>query len=83
MISTFVGAIPSPYTFTLSEAEVAELLLVPISHLRKPSVFRDDVRLEDGEFHRMPIYVYEGHVIFGATARILEQFLTLTKDAPL
>ena len=83
MISTFVGVIPSPYTFTPSDAEVAEVLFVPVSHLRKPSSFRDDVRLEDGEFHRMPIYVYDGHVIFGATARILEQFLTLTKDAPL
>ena len=83
MISTFVGAIPSPYAFTPSEDEVAEVLLVPISHLRKPTSRRDDVRLEDGEFHRMPIYVYDGHVIFGATARILEQFLSLTKDAPL
>ena len=83
MISTFVGAIPSPYAFTPSEAEVAEVLLVPVSHLRKPTSFRDDVRLEAGRFHRMPIYVYDGHVIFGATARILEQFLSLTKDAPL
>lgn len=83
MISTFVGSIPYPYTFTPSEVEVAEVLLVPISHLRKPTSFRDDVRLENGEFHRMPIYVYDGHVIFGATARILEQFLSLTKDAPL
>ena len=83
MISTFVGAIPSPYTFTPSEAEVDEVILVPVSHLRKPSSYRDDVRLEDGRFHRMPIYVYNGHVIFGATARILEQFLSLTIDAPL
>ena len=84
MISAFVGSIPSPYTFTPSEAEVAEVVLAPVSHLRKPSSFRDDVRLkEDGAFHRMPIYVYEGHVIFGATAMILEQFLSLTKDAPL
>ena len=83
MISTFVGAIPSPYTFTPSEVEVAEVLLVPVSHLRKPTSFRDEVRLEDGEFRRMPIYVYDGHVIFGATARILEQFLSLTRDAPL
>lgn len=83
MISTFVGTIPYPYTFTPSEVEVAKVLLVPISHLRKPTSFRDDVRLENGEFHRMPIYVYDGHVIFGATARILEQFLSLTKDAPL
>lgn len=83
MISTFVGTIPYPYTFTPSEVEVAKVLLVPISHLRKPTSFRDDVRSENGEFHRMPIYVYDGHVIFGATARILEQFLSLTKDAPL
>ncbi len=83
MISTYVGAIPSPYTFTPSKVEVAETLLAPVSRLRRPSSFRDEVRLEDGEFHRMPTYVYDGHVIFGATARILEQFLRLTKDAPL
>lgn len=83
MISAFVGSIPSPYAFTPSEVEVAEVVLAPVSHLRKPSSFRDDVRLKDGEFHRMPIYVYDGHVIFGATAMILEQFLSLTKDAPL
>ncbi len=83
MISTFVGTIPSPYTFTPSQAEVDEVILAPISHLRKATSFRDDVRLEDGKLHRMPIYVYDGHVIFGATARILEQFLSLTKDAPL
>ena len=83
MISTFVGSISSSYSFAPSEAEVAEILFVPVSHLRKPSSYRDDVRLEDGQFHRMPIYVYDGHVIFGATARILEQFLTLTKDVPL
>ena len=83
MISTYVGAIPSPYVFTPSEIEVAEVLRVPISRLRDPASRRDEAHLHGDKFSKMPVFVYEGHVIFGATARILDQFIALTADARL
>ncbi len=83
MISTFVGSIPSPYRFRPSKLEVAEVLTVPISHLRNQEFVREEVRLDGGDLVSMPCYSYEGNVIFGATARILGQFLELTADAPL
>ena len=83
MISTYVGAIPSPYVFTPSEIEVAEVLRVPISRLRDPASRRDEAHLRGDKFSKMPVFVYEGHVIFGATARILDQFIALTADARL
>ena len=83
MITTFVGAIPSPYTFSPSAAEVEGVLQVPLSHLRDPSSRRAEARVADGRLVSMPTFVHNGHVIFGATARILDQFLELTGDIPL
>ena len=83
MISTYVGMVPSRYRFSPSSIEVAEVLTVPLTHLRDPSAFRVETHLEGDSFRTMPVFVYEGHVIFGATARILDQFLSVTAELPV
>jgi len=77
-ISPFVGLIPYPYPFRLNPLEVAMVFDVPVSVLTDPSVgcsyirARDDgATIIDYEFH------IDGHVIWGATARIVRHFLTL------
>ncbi len=82
LISTFVGTIPYPYEFAPSEAEVAEVLEVPISTLMDKDSARDEVRVRDGELVNSVSYTYDGHLIFGATARILNRFLELLDTAP-
>ena len=82
LISTFVGTIPYPYKFAPSEAEVAEVLEVPISTLLDHDSARDEVRVRDGELVNSVSYSYNGHLIFGATARILSRFLELLDTAP-
>lgn len=83
LISAFVGTIPYPYDFKPSEHEVAEVLEVPLTHLRDRSNLRWDSRLTDGRIHNWPAYVYDGHVIFGATAKILSNLLEVIGDAPV
>ena len=84
MISTYVGAIPAGYPFTPSAVEVESVLQPPLSHLRNPSSRRWEARLRpDGSIDNMPAFAYGDDVIFGATARILDQFLTLTARIPL
>ncbi len=83
MITTYVGVVQSPYRFVPSSIEVAEVLTVPLSHLRDPGAYRVETHLEGDAFRTMPVYVHEGHVIFGATARILDQFLRVTADLPV
>jgi 8-oxo-dGTP pyrophosphatase MutT (NUDIX family) len=83
MISTYVGAIPSPYAFTPSSIEVAEVLLPSIADLRDADTVREEARLEGDDVVTMPCYTFDGHVIFGATARILGQFIDLTRDVEL
>ena len=82
LISTFVGTIPYPYNFVPSEAEVAEVLEVPIKALMDHETARDEVRVRDGELVNSVSYSYDGHLIFGATARILNRFLELLDTAP-
>ena len=82
LISTYVGAIPYPYEFKPSEIEVAEVLEVPIHTLLDRDNKRDEVRVANGLLVNSPVYSYRGHLVFGATARILERFIELLESAP-
>ena len=82
LIATTVGTIPYPYNFKPSALEVAEVLEVPISALMNGESHRDEMRLVGGELVNLPSYVYQGHVIFGATARVLSRFLELLETVP-
>jgi 8-oxo-dGTP pyrophosphatase MutT (NUDIX family) len=79
-ISPFVGLIPYPYPFRPNPMEVAIVFDAPVSVLADPSVGRryirardDGATIEDYEFH------VNGHVIWGATARIIHRFLEVVK----
>ena len=77
LTSPFAGAIPYPYDFNPSEDEVAEVLEVPVSSLMDSANRRDEIRVADGDLEYAPAFAYDGHIIFGATARILHRFLQL------
>lgn len=70
VISPFVGFIPHPYPFRADSKEIREIFSVPLSFLTDEANFRED-------FYS---YQYEGHLIWGATARILRQFIDLLKS---
>jgi 8-oxo-dGTP pyrophosphatase MutT (NUDIX family) len=79
LVRPFVGRItvPGPYPFTHSEIEVAEILEVPLDHLRDPANVVAELRHYQGRDVMMYSYAWREHLIWGATARILRQFLDL------
>ncbi len=77
IISPFVAYIPWPYQFKLNEEETAELIEVPISSLLDKSCLEQRSDVLDGEVVDAYYYHYQGNVIWGATARILHQFLDI------
>ena len=81
-IQVYVGTIDYPYDFKPSDLEIAEVLEVPLSVLQSPSSIRSETRWEDGQYIDVRSYAYNGHLIFGATARILQQFLSVLEDGP-
>lgn len=81
VVSTFVGTIPYPYEFHTSAVEVAEVLEIPLVNLMDKANRRDEVRIVNGKLDYAPVFAHEGHIIFGATAKILDQFLALLENA--
>ena len=86
LVSTYVGRVssPAPYPFAPSAIEVAELLAVPLPHLHEPSTLNAAPapwRDPDGRSRLVPppSYRFGEHLIWGATARMLRQFLELTR----
>ncbi|TET39810.1 MAG: CoA pyrophosphatase [Dehalococcoidia bacterium] len=77
LITPFVALIPYPYEFTVNTDEIEELLEVPLSALLDEKNYREEFQIYQGIPYRGSFYEYRGKVIWGATARILKQFLDL------
>jgi 8-oxo-dGTP pyrophosphatase MutT (NUDIX family) len=81
IVSPYVGRVtrPGPYPFAPSGYEVAELLEVPLPHLHDPSTLNREPAPWRERLVPPPSYSFGEHVIWGATARVLQQFLELTR----
>jgi len=79
VITPFVGIIPFPYDFTLSQGEVRYLIYLPLSYL-----LTADYKIEPAEFkgknRQAPAIYYEGERIWGATCRMLLQLRRILRD---
>ena len=82
LMSTFVGTIPYPYEFAPSDIEVADILEAPISDLTDPRNFSFEVRTVQGQPLECPEFRYQGHRIWGATGRVLNNFLRKLDKVP-
>jgi len=79
-VRPFVGWLREwPYPFRYAPREVASLLEVPLDHLADPDTLVDDVREVDGRSVVFPSYRWGDHRIWGATARILTNFLDVCR----
>jgi 8-oxo-dGTP pyrophosphatase MutT (NUDIX family) len=77
IVTPIVGLFPYPYPFKVSEVEIAELIEVPLSSLLDKDCFSEREILRGGGKEVVYAYQYGKHIIWGATARILKQFLDL------
>ena len=79
LVTPYVGVLKtnSEYPFVINHHEVVEVVQVPLSHLLDDRNMELEVRQFKGKQVLVPAYTYEGHRIWGATARMLHQFLEL------
>jgi 8-oxo-dGTP pyrophosphatase MutT (NUDIX family) len=78
-IHPFVAHRPTAPTFTPDPVEVAEVLEVPLARLLDPSI-RQVEYWQDPNFEsprRVPFFYIQGQVVWGATAMILSELVTL------
>jgi len=79
-VAPFVGAIPYPVAFAPRPGEVESIIEVPLSYLLDPMVVEERPVKWQGRDVMTLVYHYKGHAIWGATARILADFLTVMRD---
>ncbi len=77
VITPFVGFVPYPYPFVASASEINDIFFVPLRVLMDPREFRHQERVIGQYYYSGPVCDYNGHVIWGATGRILKQLVAL------
>ncbi len=78
-VTPYVGWLKRyPYTWRMSDSEVAYLLEVPLDHLLHPATLIPDRRIVNGQPYVFPSYQFADDLIWGATARMLTNFLDVT-----
>ncbi len=77
VISPYVAAIPWPYAFKVDGWETEEIIEVPISALLNKDCLRRESDVLEGRVVKTYLYHYQERVIWGATARIVKQFLDI------
>ncbi len=77
IVTPIVGLFPYPYPFKISEVEIAELIEVPLASLLAEDCLSEREIFRGDRQEVVYAYQYGNHVIWGATARILKQFLDL------
>jgi 8-oxo-dGTP pyrophosphatase MutT (NUDIX family) len=81
VISPFVGLISYPYNFKPDKWETEELLEVPIEALLLKDSFSETMTIQNGEEIETLFYDCGEISIWGATAKILKQFLDIYTDS--
>jgi 8-oxo-dGTP pyrophosphatase MutT (NUDIX family) len=80
VVTPFVGIIPHPFVYHLNSGEVAAAIEVPLSFLRAPTNLRTEQREHEGKTFNVLFWDYGPYTIWGATARILKDFLDLVSS---
>ena len=82
ILHPFVAVARRPLTFTPHEVEVARVIEVPLAELADPARQRVESRVIAGESRRVPYYLVDGEKLWGATAMIIAEFMTLLGFPP-
>ncbi len=77
LVSPFIGSIPHPYHFNLSPDEVESLITVAVDDFFDPRNKIDFYYFNGRRLQPQRAFNIDGHIIWGATAKIMWQFLEL------
>lgn len=76
-----VGFMPERPSFTRDPIEVEEIIETPVANLLHPETKDEkDIKVAAGFQLRAPFYHVDGHTVWGATAMVMSEFLTVYKD---
>ena len=81
VITPFVGVVRGPVVWQPDGEEIEKVIEVPVAALLDRGSFRVEQWQRDGVTRDVYFYDYRGTTIWGATARILKQYLDVVAEA--
>jgi 8-oxo-dGTP pyrophosphatase MutT (NUDIX family) len=79
-VTPVVGVIPWPYPVRLEEAEVERIFTIPLTWLADIANWDEQPVIVDGFARPFPVlryHLYDGEILWGATARMVHNFLVV------
>lgn len=75
VMSAFVAAVPHPQDFRPQDVEVEEILEIPLAHLTREGVYREEVWTRSGQEIPVSFFDLAEVTVWGATGRLLARLL--------
>jgi len=75
LVTPYVGSFRGPYAYRPDPGEIAEVIELPLQHLRDPQIYHQEDWQHKGRTVPVDFYQLDGHNIWGMTAAILKQLL--------
>ena len=76
-VTPYFGRIPHPYDYVLSEDEIESVFATPLSALMDDGNLVKNIITHEGNQYATYYFDWDGYTIWGATGRIVVQFLKL------
>ncbi|MEM1094849.1 MAG: CoA pyrophosphatase [Bacteroidota bacterium] len=80
-VHPFVGVTATAPRLFPADAEVAEILHIPLALLLNPTTRQSELRVLHGHPVDVPFFAIAGHKVWGATAMMLAEFATVCEEA--
>jgi 8-oxo-dGTP pyrophosphatase MutT (NUDIX family) len=80
LIHPYVGILSRDVNFKINSQEIDRILEIPLEELLFMKDVREEIFEDKGRKFRVYFYNYHGDVIWGATGRILKQFLDIIRN---
>jgi 8-oxo-dGTP pyrophosphatase MutT (NUDIX family) len=80
-LTPWVGVVPYPYPYVAQPDEVAGLVELSVADLLAPGTHRTGTQEAFGMLHEVHTFEAGGEVVWGASARILHELLTVWRTA--
>lgn len=82
-ITPFAAQIQSPFHYQMNPHEIEQVLEIPLKHFLNEKNFEEKEMTYSEKKILMPFFYWKEHCIWGATARVLKQFLNLIHDTTI
>lgn len=81
-VTPFVGLVPRPRGLRINPGEIEEIIEAPVGVFLDPANLRVERVEREGRAVDVLFYTCPPHVVWGATARIIQAMTSLMSDAP-